>query len=114
MDIFNRKKVKKLENEIASLKQDIFREKNNCETYKEILKNTNCSSLLLEENKRLIEWIKQILEEFGTLEVYERNRVYIPVYKKTEISPFTTNFELRKTDVKTIVIPEIVIQESNY
>lgn len=114
MDLFNRKKVQKLEAKIASLKQDIIKEQNNCVTLKEILKNTNCSSLLLEENQKLIEWINKILEEFGTIVVYERRSVYIPIYKKEEINPFTSDIELRESKVKTIVIPEIVIQEHNY
>lgn len=115
MDIFNKKKVKKLEDTVFSLKQDLITEKNNSATYKEILRNANCSTLLLEENKKLIEWIKTILEEFGTREVRERSTVHIPVYKRTDIMPFRrANEEIPRCEDKIIVIPEIVIHERNY
>lgn len=85
MDLFNRKKVESLEQEIISLKGDILKYKNNCETYKEIFKNTNCSTLLIEENKKLIIWIEKILSEFGTVNVYERKTIHIPVIKRSDM-----------------------------
>ena len=38
---------------------------------------------LIEENQKLIEWVKNILDTFGTMEVRERNRIQIPVIKQT-------------------------------
>lgn len=114
MDIFNKKKIKKLENTIFSLQQDLITEKNINATYKEILRNSNCSTLLLEENKQLIEWIKSVLETFGTMEVHDRIPFHIPVYRKVKFNPFEQNEELRKTTTETIVIPSIIIHEQKY
>ncbi len=113
--MFNKKKIEKLEAKICSLEQDLIKEKNNTETYKEILRNSNCSTLLLEENQKLIEWIKNILEEYGTFEVRERSTVHIPVYRRINASPFRyENEEFPRCEDKIIVIPEIVIYERKY
>ncbi len=114
MDLFNKKKIVQLENKIHSLEQGIIKEQNSVEAYKRICEKAQCSTLLLEENKQLIKWIKSILEEFGTVDVYSKERFHIPVYKKTELPPFTENLELREIKNKTIVIPGIVIHEQNY
>lgn len=116
MDIFNIKKVKKLEDKIALLERDLEREKNNVATFKEILKNNNESRKYLEEeNQKLIKWIKSILEEFGTMEVRERSTVHIPVYKRSDIMFFrSANEEIPRYKEKIVVIPEIVIHERNY
>jgi len=108
IDLFNKRKIEKLENKIFSLEQDLVKEKNNVETYKEIANNSNARTLLLEENKILIKWIQNILTEFGTIEVRDRKRVHIPIYK--EINPFEA--ENGHYGIKnTIIIPEIIIQE---
>ncbi len=52
MDILNRNKIKELENTINSLKQDLFREKNTCETYKEILKRDEWYGVHLEPGNK--------------------------------------------------------------
>ena len=108
IDLFNKRKIKKLEDKIFSLERDLVKEKNNLETYKEIANNSNARTLLLEENRTLIKWIQRILTEFGTTEVRDRNRVRIPVYKKIE--PII-NGNMYCSTKKTIIIPEIVIQE---
>ena len=107
--LFRSKKIEKLEKEIASLKMDLIKKENECTTYREVLRNANCSTLLSEENKKLIKWIKSILEQFGTMDVYERKRIAIPVYRKLEADYFSKEFEIQRTSVETIVIPEIVI-----
>lgn len=109
-DIFNNKKVEKLENEIATLKMEIIAKENENITFREILRNSKCSSLLLEENKKLIEWIHEILEQFGTVSVYDRRRFNIPIYRKLEPDYFDSNCELQRTKIETIIIPEIVIK----
>lgn len=111
MDLFNKKKIKKLKKQIKNL-ETIIR---NNEAYtssleKKIAKKDNCQSYLMSENEKLIEWIKSILKEFGTLNVGER-RVQIPIYKNEAerydmdmgTSPVGTMGE------EIIVIPEIVI-----
>ena len=116
MDLFNIKKVKKLEDKIALLKQDLEREKNSVATLKEVLKNNSESRKYLEEeNQKLLKWIKSILEEFGTMDIRERSIVHIPVYKRTDVIPFKyENEEIQRHEEKIIVIPEIVIHERNY
>ena len=111
MDLFNKKEIKELKKQINNL-ETIIR---NNEAYtssleKKLQRKDNCQSYLMSENKKLIEWIKSILKEFGTLNVRER-RVQIPIYKNEakrcdmgmDTSPVGTIEE------EIIVIPEIVI-----
>lgn len=109
-NIFSIKKVKKLEDEIATLKTEIKIKENENATLRDVLKNSNCSSLLLEENTTLIKWIHEILEQFGTMDVYDRKRINIPVYRKLEPEIMNINSEIRRSETETIVIPEIVIR----
>lgn len=109
-NIFSIKQVKKLEDEIATLKEKILIKENENVTLREVLKNSSCSSLLLEENRTLIRWIHEILEQFGTMDVYDRKSINIPVYRKLEPDIFSSNYEWKRTQVETIVIPEIVIR----
>lgn len=107
-DIFNIKKVKRLEAEIVILKTEIKIKESEIATLRKPL---NISNLLLEENKVLIKWIHGILEQFGTMDVYDRKRINIPVYRKLEPNYFTSNCEVQRTEVETIIIPEIVISK---
>ena len=53
----------------------------------------------LEENQILIEWIRKILDTFGTMEVGNRMNVQIPIYKDvirpSEPSPFQPQIKER-------------------
>lgn len=108
-DIFKSKKVRDLETRIFLLETEKMQKENECATLRDILKNSNCSSLLLEENKTLIKWIHDILEQFGTMDVYDRNRFCIPVYRKLGSDYFSKDYGIQRIKVETIVIPEIVI-----
>lgn len=57
---------------------------------------------LKEENKKLIEWIQKILQEFGTSQVNDK-KISIPIYKNS-INSFIDNEPLTEEDV---IIPEI-------
>ena len=114
LDLFNKKKIKKLEDDIFSLQRDLITEQNKSKTYKDIIENCHCSTLLLEENKKLIEWVERILEEFGTIDVYERHSIHIPIYRKTDYAINQTVNEFKRTKTEIIVIPEIVIQKKQY
>ncbi len=116
MDLFNIKKIKKLEDKVFSLERELEREKNSVVTLKEVLRsNSESRKYLEEENKKLIEWIKSILEEFGTMDVREQSTVHIPVYKRSDIMLFrSANEEIPRYKEKIVVIPEIVIHERNY
>lgn len=117
MDLFNRRKVEKLEQQLELLKVDLQKEKNNNDTLKEVLKNSNCSSLLLEENQKLIDWIEKILSDFGTVDVGSKERLRIPIYKVEKeypykmMDPYT---ETIRTSEKTIIIPEITLTKRKY
>lgn len=112
MDLFNKRKVEKLEQQLELLNHDLQKEKNDNDTLKDILRNSNCSSLLLEENKKLIDWIEKILTEFGTMDVRSRERVQIPIYKIEKEYPYkmmNPNTEMLRVKEKTIIIPEITL-----
>ena len=63
---------------------------------------------LVEENRKLLEWIQKILDTFGTCDSRERH-IQIPVYKR-EIVPFSDNImpfgEMKREYVE---IPAITI-----
>lgn len=63
---------------------------------------------LIEENQKMIEWVKNILDTFGTMEVRERS-IQIPVIKETRTynSDILGNYE-----EETIIIPEIIVTKS--
>ena len=83
--------------------------------YKEIIETLQSKirydDYLKQENKKLIEWIQKILEEFGTLDVKNRERVKIPIMKYKYNHYGDNNF---KMTTRTIIIPEIVISQSEY
>ena len=111
MDLFNKKKVERLEEEIVCLKRDKERLTNEINTLKDILKNQNCSSLVLEENKRLIDWIEKILSAFGTFDVYERQSIKIPIYSHRAYS-CSPNGEIHNQCRREVtIIPELVIEK---
>lgn len=111
--MFNKKKLIKLEKENAMLLRENEKLKNANETLKDVLKNNNSSSLLIEENKKLIEWIEKILENIGTIDVYSKDTIKIPVYKERHYISNPT--ELRETSREVIFIPQIeIIKERNF
>ncbi len=109
---FKNKKIEKLEQKIALLEMELMKKENICVTYREVLRNSNCSTLLLEENKKLIEWIKSVLEQFGTTDVRDRKRITIPVCRKLEFDDFCGDYKIQGRRVETIIIPEIVIHNT--
>ena len=115
MDIFNRRKVRALEIEKDAIERDnaILSDKNSyleehiIRLEKELdKKGTNAN--LVEENRKLLEWIQKILDTFGTCDSRERH-IQIPVYKR-EIVPFSDNImpfgEMKREYVE---IPAITI-----
>lgn len=105
MDLFNRKKVKQL-NEKISEYQDEVKELN-----ERIKSLESISTRVTEENQKLIKWIENILEQFGTMEVRDRNTVTIPVYHAKELLYDYFIDESARVEYKTIIIPEIVIKK---
>lgn len=73
--------------------------------HSELNKNMNN---LITENKKLIDWIMQILDTFGTMDVRERTSVQIPVYRNKEYRAYNNNY-LGIHEVDRIEIPAITI-----
>ena len=114
MDLFNRRKVKELEIEKDAIERDnaILSDKNSyleehiIRLEKELdKKGTNAN--LVEENRKLLDWIQKILDTFGTCDSRERH-ISIPVYKR-EIVPFYGPETFGELHQERIEIPAITI-----
>lgn len=110
MDIFRKKKVKKLLDELEDTNNMLIQERSKNKKLQESANNfERISTQVLEENQILIEWIRKILDTFGTMEVRSRMNVQIPIYKDVirpiESSPFQPQIKER------IEIPPITIMK---
>lgn len=110
MDIFRKKKVKKLLDELEDTNNMLIQERSKNKKLQESANNfERISTQALEENQILIEWIRKILDTFGTMEVRNRMNVQIPIYKDVirpiEPSPFQPQIKER------IEIPPITIMK---
>ena len=109
MDIFNRKKVKKLEREVYSLNNEIEEYiKNERNWSKQIDNLEKISSQTMEENQKLIKWIETILDTVGVMEVREKRQIQIPVYIDKNIRAYDSNY-MGIFEKERITIPEITI-----
>lgn len=109
MDIFNRKKVKKLEREVYSLNNEIEGYiKNERNWSKQIDNLEKISSQTMEENQKLIKWIETILDTVGVMEVREKRQIQIPVYVDKNIRAYDCNY-MGIFEKERITIPEITI-----
>lgn len=104
IDLFNKKKLKELEDEknyyerVCEAKNKTI---NNLQLDKsELNKNMNN---LINENKKLIDWIYKILDNFGQISNSEINYIRIPYTKSMTHKAYT--------DTKTICIrvPELIL-----
>lgn len=62
------------------------------------------------ENRKMIEWVQKILKEFGTYDVNQRS-VQIPIMKRKEVYYGDNNARMKS---ETIIIPEIIINKTEY
>lgn len=82
MDIFRKKKIRKLLNEIEDVNNRLVQERWKAKELQESINNLEkISTQTLEENQKLIEWIKKILDTFGTMEVKDSRNIQIPIYE---------------------------------
>ena len=82
MDIFRKKKIRKLLNELEDVNNILIQERCKTKKLQERINNLEkISTQTLEENQILIEWIRKILNTFGTMEVKSRMNVQIPIYE---------------------------------
>lgn len=107
--MFNNKKIKEQQELIDGLRKE--RHKYQDKYYDSERENARLITRvenLEEQNKDLIEWIKQIIKEVGCYEVKDRNQFRIPIYKE-ESSRMIDGFG--KQTRKDITIPTIHITE---
>ena len=109
LDLFNKKKIKKLEQEVYSLKNDIEGYiKNERNWSKQIDNMEKISTKTMEENQKLINWIMKILDTVGTMEVREKSNFKIPVYENKNYRAYKQNY-MGIYEKERLTIPEITI-----
>lgn len=109
MDLFNKKKIRKLEQEIYQLNNEIEKYKKNERNWDmKIDKLEDISSRTMEENQKLIKWIMTILDTVGTLEVREKVGFKIPIYQNKNYRAYDNNY-MGIYERERITIPEITL-----
>ena len=109
MDLFNKKKIKKLEREVSELNNEIEKYQNNERNWDmKIDKLEDISSRTMEENQKLIKWIMTILDTVGTLEVREKVDFKIPIYQNKNYRAYDNKY-MGIYERERITIPEITI-----
>lgn len=110
VDIFRKKKVKKLLNELEDTNNMLIQERNKTKRLQESVNNLEIiSTKTLEENQILIEWIRKILDTFGTMEVKNKMNVQIPICKNVIRPSYPSPFH---SQIKEIIeIPSITIMK---
>lgn len=106
IDIFNKKKIKELEDKIKNQKQAIYDYKRHVEDTNKLNKDLSRSlNMQLEQNKKLNEWIINILKEFGTTNVREEH-IQIPVINNgtTYKSMLCGTFKEKRIEIPAITI----------
>lgn len=109
LDLFNKKKIKKLEQEVYRLNNDIEGYiKNERNWSKQIDNMEKISTKTIEENQKLINWIMKILDTVGTMEVREKSSFKIPVYENKNYRAYDQNY-MGIYEKERLTIPEITI-----
>lgn len=109
VDIFRKKKIRKLLNELEDANNMLIQERSKTKELQECANNLEKISIqVLEENQTLIKWIEKILDTFGTMEIGNKRNIQIPVYKNKEYKAYDRNY-LAVFEKERITIPEITI-----
>lgn len=114
--MFNNKKIKEQQELIDCYREERDKYRNRYDNaiksvsnlQDDLRESVKKNYVLMEENKKLIEWIKTIINEVGCYEVKDRNQFRIPIYKE-ESSRMIDGFGEQKR--KDITIPTIHITE---
>ncbi len=116
-DIFNKKKVEKLERELRLVRDEFERDRGaKLELQKEMERfRESTINQLIEENQKLVDWIEKILEVAQICKTNEGlQMVNIPI-RENKIDAYNPNWELTSEQRKEIVIPSIrYVKMSNY
>lgn len=116
-DIFNKKKVEKLERELRLVRDEFERDRGaKLELQKEMERfRESTINQLIEENQKLVDWIEKILEVAQICKTNEGlQMVNIPI-RENKIDAYNPNWELTPEQRKEIVIPSIrYVKMSNY
>lgn len=109
LDLFNNKKIKELEEEVYSLNREIEGYMKNERNFSKRIDNMEkISTKTMEENQKLINWIMNILDTVGTMEVREKSSFKIPVYENKNYRAYGPNY-MGIYEKERITIPEITI-----
>lgn len=117
MDLFNKKKVEKLERELRLVRDEFERDRGAKIELQNEMKRFRESTInqLIEENQKLVDWIEKILEVAQICKTNEGlQMVNIPIQEE-KINPYNPKWELTSEQRKEIVIPSIrYVKMSNY
>lgn len=107
--IKNEGKFKRLLDELEDSHNELIKERAKTKELNKRLDGLeNITSQTYEENQKLIEWIRNILDTVGTMEVREKRNFQIPVYLEKEYKAYNTNY-MGIFEKERITIPEITI-----
>lgn len=116
-DIFNKKKVGKLERELRIVREDFERDRGaKTELQKEMERfRESTINQLIEENQKLVDWIEKILEVAQICKTNEGlQMVNIPIQEE-KINLYNPKWELTTEQRKEIIIPSIrYVKKNNY
>lgn len=109
MDLFNKKKIRRLLDEQEDSNNKLVQERAKTKELNKRIDNLEkISNQTLDENQKLIKWIMNILDTFGTMEVRDRRSIQIPVYINKEYRANNENY-LGIFEKERIEIPSITI-----
>ena len=109
MDLFNKKKIKELNKELARYGEALTERETKCRGLEERVKDLNkIVDNTMSENKKLTEWVIKILAEFGTTEIGDRKHIEIPVHHCEPVYHFYDE-PVQTSIAKRIEIPAITI-----
>lgn len=109
-------KFKKLKDNFTKLNLEFINVKSEKEYYARLCETKNITITILQKNNselnkninNLINWIMNILDTVGTMEVREKTQIKIPVYMHKEYRAYETNY-MGVFEKERITIPEITI-----
>lgn len=119
LDLFNKKKIKKLEQENYELHSDIEGYIKNERIWSKQIDNLEKAlTNTMQENQRLLDWVMNILKEFGTVEIGDRQHIEIPIHKQNICSVYDRNymgvFEKERIEIPSITIVKMGYEENRY